>query len=532
MSGLLHVARQAIWIVALCTAHGARAAPVSLPAFGAELAQTSVSGLSAGAYMAVQMHVAHASIMQGAGVFAGGPYHCAEGSLFTAQTRCMRPSLLFPAPQAADIARLAALTRERGRAGLIDDPAQLARQKAWIFVGAADDVVKPAVVDALAAFYRHFMPAAHIAYRSDLATFHNQVVLEGDRRVQPCHYKNRSALHDAYVNDCDFDAAGALLQHIYGPLAARNGGAPAGRFIEFDQTEFLTAARSQGMDDSGWVYVPASCEAGARCRVHVAFHGCFQYAEHVHDAYIRNSGINQWADTNAIIVLYPQTVSIALRNPNGCFDWWGYTSPQAYDTRDGVQVAAVRRMIDRLAGAPVARGAEQLRVFASRGAENGCVSAGPGGAHARPAPPGSLAVGLAADGRASRALLSFDTSAIPPDARVTRAFVTVRQQARVGEPWHGRRAIIVDLRRGAFGRSPATDGADWADPPSAAFVAAIAPFDGSARSGQFSAEGLAAIGRGRGALTQLRLQFPDSQSRAGQVRIMGGADATLSVAYR
>ena len=44
-----------------------------------DIAQTSVSGLSSGAYMAVQLHVAHASIMVGVGAFAGGPYGCARG---------------------------------------------------------------------------------------------------------------------------------------------------------------------------------------------------------------------------------------------------------------------------------------------------------------------------------------------------------------------------------------------------------------------------------------------------------------------
>jgi poly(3-hydroxybutyrate) depolymerase len=43
----------------------------------------------------------------------------------------------------------------------------------------------------------------------------------------------------------------------------------------------------------------------------------------VNDAYINHAGYNRWADTNGIIVLYPQAAAssgIPL-NPNGCWDW-------------------------------------------------------------------------------------------------------------------------------------------------------------------------------------------------------------------
>src|SRR5215831_8221550 len=42
-----------------------------LGAYGIDIQQTSVSGVSSGAAMAVQMHIAHSSIMRGVGVIAG-----------------------------------------------------------------------------------------------------------------------------------------------------------------------------------------------------------------------------------------------------------------------------------------------------------------------------------------------------------------------------------------------------------------------------------------------------------------------------
>ena len=40
----------------------------------------STSGISSGAFMATQMHVAYSASIKGAGVVAGGPYHCALGN--------------------------------------------------------------------------------------------------------------------------------------------------------------------------------------------------------------------------------------------------------------------------------------------------------------------------------------------------------------------------------------------------------------------------------------------------------------------
>jgi poly(3-hydroxybutyrate) depolymerase len=106
------------------------------------------------------------------------------------------------------------------------------------------------------------------------------------------------------------------------------------------------------------VYVPASCAAGRPCRIHVAFHGCLQNVSTIGPDYYTHAGYNEWADTNDLLVLYPQTVasgryvnplSSIPYNPNGCWDWWGYTGDE-YARKDGAQIAAVEAMVRRLAG--------------------------------------------------------------------------------------------------------------------------------------------------------------------------------------
>jgi poly(3-hydroxybutyrate) depolymerase len=114
------------------------------------------------------------------------------------------------------------------------------------------------------------------------------------------------------------------------------------------------------MDSSGWLYVPAACKTGTRCRLHVALHGCEQGQDYLPlhsppggglfygETFVRHAGYARWAETNRIVVLFPQAVSIPGLNPNGCWDWWGYTDSHFADNR-GVQMRAIRNMIDRLA---------------------------------------------------------------------------------------------------------------------------------------------------------------------------------------
>jgi poly(3-hydroxybutyrate) depolymerase len=327
-----------------------RAAAADAPPLGAydvKLDETTVSGISSGAYMAVQLAVARSSIVAGVGALAGGPYACAQGDLATALGPCM----IGPPPDAAALRKLA----ERFAAeGHLDDPRALARQKVWILHGYNDGVVKEPVSAALAAFYDAAAGGGgrsrHVHYRDDLPAAHAQVT---DAFGQACEKTGGE-----FINRCaGYDAAGFVLQFAYGKLRERApDGKLSGALLPFRQSELYADPASIGLDDTGYVYVPAPCAAGERCRVHVAFHGCLQNARTIGTDYVLHAGYNGWADANRIVVLYPQTVasgrvknplSRAPYNPNGCWDWWGYTGAQ-YHTRDGAQIRAVMAMLKRL----------------------------------------------------------------------------------------------------------------------------------------------------------------------------------------
>src|SRR4029077_5725124 len=52
----------------------------TLKSYNAAISESSISGISSGAFMAVQFGVAWSSIIKGVGVVAGGPFYCAQAS--------------------------------------------------------------------------------------------------------------------------------------------------------------------------------------------------------------------------------------------------------------------------------------------------------------------------------------------------------------------------------------------------------------------------------------------------------------------
>jgi poly(3-hydroxybutyrate) depolymerase len=322
-----------------------------LPALGAKLGATSVSGISAGAYMAGQFEVAHSDEVVGAGIIAGGPYGCAESlyadvipgpgtallNLTKAINGCMLNALTaFGVPNPKQLAARAGRLAEHGR---IDPVAKVMDDRIYLFSGKDDHTVVPAIVEAARRFYQVLgVPDANIQYVSDLPAGHGFVT---EDKGPACNYTGKP-----YIVDCDYDQAGALLKQIYGTLQPRAEQA-TGDFVLFDQRPFTTDLVNHGLSDLGIAYVPRSCADAAGCRVHIAFHGCGQNRTFVGEAFTRDSGFARWADTNDLIVLFPQTATTPI-NPQGCWDWWGYTG-RDYLTRNGPQIVAVQRMLERLA---------------------------------------------------------------------------------------------------------------------------------------------------------------------------------------
>jgi len=328
----------------------------ALKSYNARIEETSISGISSGAFMSVQFGVAWSSIIKGVGLVAGGPYYCAQASsadlmngytlpVATATGPCMRgpPPNLAPMYDEAE---------SQAAAGAIDPLDNIKRQQIYLFHGYNDSVVDKRVTDAADEFYRHYLgDRAHgnLYYQEARAAGHAFVVNETPQPDLNACPLSRSP----YIDQCGYDQAGVILQHIYGALRPGTAGQIAGKIYSFDQNLYTgdDIADALSMGNEGFVFVPRDCDEGAACRVHIALHGCQQDAGSIGRLFVEHTGYNAWADANRIIVLYPQTKASSFMpsNPNACWDWWSYVRhDDGYITKRGLQVAAIKSMLDVL----------------------------------------------------------------------------------------------------------------------------------------------------------------------------------------
>ncbi|MEJ6022760.1 extracellular catalytic domain type 2 short-chain-length polyhydroxyalkanoate depolymerase [Ramlibacter sp. PS4R-6] len=334
--------RALVGAAALAIAFAAQGA-VPLAKYNVDKTQTTVSGLSSGGFMANQLGYAHSSLFKGVAVFAGGPYMCAGHNNYTA---CMYNASISSAMLTTMQNDINAWSGNQ-----IDAKSNVAGQKVYMFVGTSDFTVGPNPMNAVQTQYtNNGVAAANLSYVQRASTAH---VFPTDFDATGNNACNSSS--SPYISNCGYDGAKAMFEKFYGTLNARNNAPAAGNYIQFDQTPYI--AGNPGMSPNGWLYVPANCASGAQCKVHVALHGCQQNYDTIGDKYVKNTGITRWADTNSIIVLFPQTkvdstsrqtsASGSLGNPNGCWDWIGWYGTN-FSQKAGTQVAAIKAMVDQV----------------------------------------------------------------------------------------------------------------------------------------------------------------------------------------
>ncbi len=329
----------AAMLATLSACGGAEAPASALPALKLDASRTTVSGLSSGAYMATQVHLAFSDRIAGAALLAGGPYGCAEGSLETALGRCMNPAQGVSGP---DAAALAARVRDRAASGALAPLAGLEGDRVFVFHGTLDTTVGAGVSAASAELYRQLGGA---------------VVEEDAARAIAHTFPTESAgaacdkAESPYLGKCGFDGAHAVFAALVPSLAATPG-AGDGELRTFEQAAYADKDKAPHLAEKGYLYVPKACAAGETCALHIAFHGCQQNVDAVGQAFVAEAGYNRWADAANVVVLYPQAqASYAPLNPKACWDWWGYGGAD-YDTRTGAQLRWVANLAKAL-GAPL-----------------------------------------------------------------------------------------------------------------------------------------------------------------------------------
>lgn len=306
-------------------------APVAQPSFDIDTSRITVSGVSSGAYMAGQLHVAHSATFSGAGLIAGGPYWCASGAMQKGLGPCMNGGDM-------GLEELHVYADTQAEKATIDALENLTDDNVWLFLGTLDTIINKDVPAAAQSFYASYLPPENITLVNDIKAPHGMPTLDVGADC--------ASVTTPFLNACNYDTAGELLRALSGPLNART--TAIGELVTVTQP----GATAANMLESAFVYVPSTCADGESCGLHIALHGCQQSSEFVGDAFASGAGYNEWAESNRLLVLYPQVASskFAPLNPLGCWDWWGYAGDD-YATQSGAQVSIIMATLESLQAA-------------------------------------------------------------------------------------------------------------------------------------------------------------------------------------
>ncbi|CBF73656.1 hypothetical protein AN7987.2 [Aspergillus nidulans FGSC A4] len=320
----------------------------SLGTYNVDPDSVSISGFSSGGFMTAQLGIAYSDVFKvGFGVFAGGPFDCARNQ---PKITCMNnntPSIEIPMEN---------IRLWDGKQ--IDKITNLKSRKVYLQVGERDEIIGPNVLSQLRNQLSSFLTEEYTMY----------VVSRGAAHTFPAAFDSLGnnecdVSKPPFISDCGYDGAGEVLGWLYGrdSLKPRNSGQLKGTLVEYEQTgKFGAGARGIAMGERGYLYVPDSCRDGSgstTCKLHVALHGCCQSYDLIGKHFVENTGYNQWADTNDIIVLYPQTAvdksshtiwgGDLEANTLSCWDWIGMYGDDA-DQKGGVQMEAIVNQVKRI----------------------------------------------------------------------------------------------------------------------------------------------------------------------------------------
>jgi poly(3-hydroxybutyrate) depolymerase len=328
------VALAAVTVLGLAAATSPQAAQAADagPLPGLDITGVYVTGVSSGGFMATQLQVAYSGLFDGAGVVAAGPYDCGQGNVIDFASCDLGIGTTGLEQQARDWASQ----------GLIDPTSDLGGKPVYVYHGVVDPVVNALVSDAGVDFYQDF--GANVDYHDWDWAGHSWPTPLG---VVACPLTS-----PPFLNDCLDDPEGEMIGHWLGSVKAPNRGRPTGTLTAFDQNRYAPGGDADGlsMDSTGLLYTPSSCAAGAPCKLVVALHGCLSGQYLLGDLFPQLGNLDTYADTNHLVVLYPQAVSSVLPlNPQGCWDWWGYDGSD-FAVKSAPQMRAIVAMVHALGG--------------------------------------------------------------------------------------------------------------------------------------------------------------------------------------
>ncbi len=106
-----------------------------LTSYNAAIGESSISGISSGAFMAVQFGTAWSSVIKGVGIVAGGPFYCAQAQAADITNGYTLPTLTATGPcmqgPAPDVNIFTGKADEMAASGAIDPITGVSHQKVY-----------------------------------------------------------------------------------------------------------------------------------------------------------------------------------------------------------------------------------------------------------------------------------------------------------------------------------------------------------------------------------------------------------------
>ena len=323
------------------------------------------AGLGHSADFAHQFHVAFSSIVSGACVFSGQPFHCATSHF--SQDKLTPPDPRVPncdgcpplttlpfdhcrlTPDVVDVGSLVDYPRRHcgqnpiSKQECFDDVDYLKRSRTFLFRGTSDATAVAGAVENVVGLLAQLVdePSWSLKLVADQPFGH----------VLPLV----STPHANGTAPAGYDGPGECLRHALDSPWLTAGTADEASWLTFDQAEFAEAG--VGFRDAGWVYVPRRCrpESGFQlCRVVVRPDACDPASG------VRAPDVDAFADyaePNALVVLHPcvgggvdtQRYPSAPDVARGKLDVYGQLGGD-YTQQNAPHMRAVGRMVRRLLG--------------------------------------------------------------------------------------------------------------------------------------------------------------------------------------
>jgi len=300
----------------------------------------TLGGFSSGSSFSTQFHVAYSTIIKGVGLFCGFP------ELTSLQTNDAATG-----GESISVDQLVQDTLSLESQNGIDSTENLANSKIFIVHGTKDEVVDPEYAPKVVAYYKKFaVSSSQIVAKLNIEASHAVV---SNRRGAACGEMN----YPTFIENCQEDTVKEMFQHLYPNIVGPgNDGELSSTLKSFNQVEFFDNHGSSSMSETGYYYVPASCnDNGNSCYFHVFFHGCAMSADNIGTEFIENSGLLEMSEANNIVLLFPQIKKSNWfsNNPHGCWNQLGYMNDLhngAYARKDAVQMKGIFKMLNRITG--------------------------------------------------------------------------------------------------------------------------------------------------------------------------------------